>query len=505
MTDKYIGALDQGTTSSRFFIFDHDGRIVSYDQREHKQIYPQPGWVEHNPIEIWNNTCLVMKGALDKADIPPSSLAALGITNQRETTVCWNRDTGKPYGSALCWQDTRTRHICDRLAEGGGIDRFRKKTGLPLATYFSASKLNWLLDNTPGLIDAASRGEALFGTIDSWLVWRLTGGTGGGRHLIDISNASRTLLFNLNTLLWDEDLLRIFGVPQQMLPTVCASVDPEAYGTVKENSPLPQGLPITAVMGDQQASLFGHCCFDPGETKNTYGTGCFLLTNTAEMIVSSKHGLISTVGYQIENQPVIYALEGSIAVAGALVQWFRDNLCLINDSPEIESLASEVTDNGGLYYVPAFSGLFAPHWDSRARGIVAGITHSTNRSHLARAVLEATAFQTKEIFEAVEKDMKIKIPYLLVDGGMVENDLLMQFQADILDVPIIQPAVRETTALGAGYAAGLAVGFWRSRDELREKQQIRKRWESRMNADEREKLFSMWQRAVKRASLWLDD
>ena len=505
MKKPYVGALDQGTTSSRFILFDSDGSVVSSDQREHRQIFPEPGWVEHDPEEIWGNTCLVIRGALEKGNVSPADIAAIGITNQRETTLCWNRRTGKPYGNAIVWQDTRTREICTELASRGGIDRFRGKTGLPLATYFSAPKIQWLLSHVPALREDAEKGEALFGNMDAWLIWRLTGGTKGGRHLTDVTNASRTLLFNLHSLAWDDDLLTVFSIPRSMLPEVRPSIDTNLFGETDPEGPFERGIPISGVLGDQQSALFGQCCFEPGETKNTYGTGCFMLSNTGQKPVASKHGLLSTVAFKNGELPPVYALEGSVAVAGALVQWLRDNLGIIRSSAEVETLASKVPNNGGVYYVPAFSGLFAPYWRSDARGIVAGLTHSSSKAHIARAVLEATAFQTKEIFDAMEKDSGGKIPSLRVDGGMVANELLMQFQADILDIPVSAPEIRETTALGAAFSAGLAVGIWSSLEELKSIWRLAGRWESRMSRKTRQELTRCWRKAVKRTFGWLDE
>ncbi|HUV08917.1 MAG TPA: glycerol kinase GlpK [Spirochaetia bacterium] len=504
MKKKYIGALDQGTTSTRFLLFNRKGEAVSSHQLEHEQIYPQPGWVEHDPMAIWERAKQVIRGAFEKKGIPPSELEAMGITNQRETSVVWDRDTGKPYYNAIVWQDTRTRDICDGLSAEGGIDRFRKTTGLPISTYFSAPKLAWLFGNIPGLREASENGRACFGTIDTWLIWWLTGGPNGGRHVTDVTNASRTLLFNLESLGWDQDLLAVFDVPRPILPEVRPSIEPATFGTTTVEGFFPGPVPITGILGDQQAALFGQACFEPGESKNTYGTGCFMLTNTGERPVVSRHGLITTVAYKAGKQPARYALEGSVAIAGSLVQWFRDNLGLIGSSGEINDLASQVPDNGGIYFVPAFSGLFAPYWKADARGVIAGMTHSTNKGHLARAVLEATAFQTREIFDAMKLDSGRQIPSLKVDGGMVASELLMQFQADILGIPIIAPSTSETTALGACYAAGLGTGFWSGIEELKKNWTFRKKWEGEMSEEKKERIFRFWKKAVGRTFDWLE-
>ncbi len=504
MSKRYVGAIDQGTTSTRFLVFDKPGRIVSSHQLEHAQIHPQPGWVEHDPEAIWDNTRRVIEGALQKAGVQAEELAAIGVTNQRETTLIWNRKTGKPYYNAIVWQDTRTKDLCGELTEEGGPDRFRPKTGLPVSTYFSATKLSWLLQNIPETRADAEKGDALFGTMDTWLLWWLTGGPDGGKHVTDVTNASRTLLFNLEELSWDDELLAVFGIPPQVLPRILPSIAPGTFGETKLHGLSREPIPLTGILGDQQAALFGQACFAPGETKNTYGTGCFMLTNTGAQIVPSEYGLITTVAYQIGESRPAYALEGSVAIAGALVQWLRDNLGLIEQAQDIEALARGVPDNGGLYYVPAFSGLFAPYWKVNARGVMAGLTHSTNKGHLARAVLEATAFQTREIFEAMQKDTKTAIPSLKVDGGMVANELLMQFQADMLGIPVILPGVSETTALGACYAAGLATGFWADTDELRENWRQEREWTCRMPLEEREALYASWLKAVSRSFDWLD-
>lgn len=497
---KYVGAVDQGTTSTRFMIFDHKGQVVSVDQKEHEQIYPKPGWVEHNPMEVWERTQEVIAGALKKGGIDPKEIAAVGVTNQRETTVVWEKATGKPVYNAIVWQDTRTDQICNELAKDGGQDRFREKVGLPLATYFSGPKIKWILDNHKGLRDRAEKGELLFGNMDTWVIWNLTGGPKGGVHVTDVSNASRTMLMNLETLDWDPDMLKYMDVPRAVLPEVKASS--EVYGHCK-NSGL-EGVPVAGDLGDQQAALFGQTCFDPGEAKNTYGTGCFMLLNTGTKSVQSKNGLLTTLGYKIGNQPAVYCLEGSIAITGALVQWIRDNLKMIESSKDIEPLARTVEDNGGVYFVPAFSGLFAPYWKSDARGVIAGLTRYVNRGHIARAVLEATAFQTREVLDAMNKDSGVNLTALKVDGGMVFNELLMQFQSDILGVPVIRPTVAETTALGAAYAAGLAVGFWAKVDDLRANWGKDREWEPKMDAKDREKTYKKWKKAVTRTFEWED-
>ncbi len=469
---KYIGAIDQGTTSTRFILFDATSKVVAAAQKEHQQIYPQPGWVEHDPAEIWQATQDVIELALQQSGVSAREIAAIGTTNQRETTVLWNRKTGKPVANALVWQDTRVSDYVDELARDGGLDRFRAKTGLPLSTYFSGLKIRWLLDNVPGARKLAEAGEVLFGNIDSFLVWHLTGGSHGGLHITDVTNASRTQLMNLQTLAWDAELLKAFGIPRVMLPEIRSSS--ETYGEVNRGAL--KGVAVAGILGDQQAALVGQACFNSGEAKNTYGTGCFLLMNTGKRPVQSTCGLLTTVAYKVGDAPASYALEGSVAITGALVQWLRDNLGLINSSPEIETLARTVEDNGGVYFVPAFSGLYAPYWKHDARGVIAGLTRYANKGHLARAVLEATAFQTREVVEAMEKDSGIALDVLRVDGGMVENDLLMQFQADILNRPVVRPAIKETTSLGAAYAAGLAVGFFKNVDDLRERWSADRTW-----------------------------
>ena len=495
---QYIAAIDQGTTSTRCILFGQVGKIIASDQMEHAQIFPKPGWVEHNPIEIIENTYTVLRNVLQKADLTAKDIASIGITNQRETTIVWNRHTGLPYQNAIVWQDTRTAELCEILARRhGGQDRFRAKTGLPISVYFSGIKLRWLFDHIEGLYDEAVRGNLLFGTVDSWLIWNLTGGPNHGIHCTDVTNASRTMLMNLKTLTWDQEILDELDIPSAILPRIVPSS--AEFGRCRIDQ---AEIPITGVLGDQQAALFGQTCFTAGEVKNTYGTGCFMLLNTGSVPVQSKNGLITTVGYQIGNQPPVYCLEGSIAVTGALVQWLRDNLKMIASSSEIEALAREVPDNGDVYVVPAFSGLFAPYWRSDARGIIVGLTRFANRGHIARAVLEATAFQTQEVLEAMEKDSGVNIRMMKVDGGMVVNELLMQFQADILGVPIVRPQVAETTALGAAYAAGLAVGYWKNFSELRDNWAIDKTWIPQMDADQRIRLCARWKKAVTKSFDW---
>ena len=496
---QYVGALDQGTTSTRFMIFDHGGNVVAIDQKEHEQIYPKPGWVEHDAAEIWSRCVEVTRGALGKAGISAGDLAAVGITNQRETAVVWDRRTGKAVHNAIVWQDTRTDTIINEFAQDGGQDRLRGKTGLPLATYFSGPKVKWILDNVSGAREAADSGDLLFGNIDTWCIWNLTGGPDGGVHVTDVTNASRTLLFNYSTLSWDDEILELMGIPKSMLPTVKASS--EVYGKAKGDL---AGVPVAGDLGDQQAALFGQTCFSPGEAKNTYGTGNFMLLNTGTEAVPSKSGLLTTLGYKIGDQPAIYALEGSIAITGALVQWVRDNLGLIKTSNEIEELAATVEDNGGVYFVPAFSGLFAPYWKSEARGVIAGLTRYVNKGHIARAVLEATAWQTREVLDAMNADSGVDLTALKVDGGMVYDELLMQFQSDVLGVPVIRPKVAETTALGAAYAAGLAVGFWNAVEDLRANWVKDKEWQPKMDEAEREKEYRFWKKAVTRTFDWVE-
>jgi glycerol kinase len=497
---KYAAAIDQGTTSTRFMIFDHAGKVVGLDQKEHEQIYPKPGWVEHDALEIWKNTQAVIAGALARTGVSPKDIAAVGITNQRETTLVWDKTTGKPVYNAIVWQDTRTDTICNELAKTGGQDRFRAKVGLPLATYFSGPKIKWILDNVPGVRAKAERGQVLFGNIDTWVIWNLTGGPQGGVHVTDVTNASRTMLMNLETLDWDPEILKIMGVPRAMLPKIRASSEVYASASVGALA----GIPVAGDLGDQQAALFGQTCFSPGEAKNTYGTGCFMLLNTGTKPVASKNGLLTTLGYKIGDQPAVYALEGSIAITGALVQWLRDNLGLIEKSAEVEPLAATVADNGGIYFVPAFSGLFAPYWKNDARGAIVGMTRYINKGHIARAALEATAYQTREVLDAMNADSGVPLKALKVDGGMVFNDTLMQFQADILDVPVIRPTVAETTSLGAAYAAGLAVGFWEKVEDLRANWGKDREWCPEMEATQREHLYKDWKRAVTRTFDWVN-
>jgi len=495
---SYVGAIDQGTTSTRFIVFDQSGGIVATAQKEHQQIYPQPGWVEHDAEEIWQRTVEVITTAMH--GLRPEDLAAIGITNQRETTVVWNRKTGKPVRNAIVWQDTRVADYVDELSRDGGQQRFRGKTGLPLATYFSGLKIRWLLDHVPGVREQAAAGDALFGNIDSFLVWRLTGGPEGGVHVTDVTNASRTQLMNLQSLAWDPELLEVFGIPEAMLPRICSSSEvhaPALLGPVK-------GVPIAGILGDQQAALVGQTCFQPGEAKNTYGTGCFLLMNTGAAPVESHYGLLTTVAYKFGTEPATYALEGSVAITGALVQWLRDNLGLIETSADIESLARTEGDNGGVYFVPAFSGLYAPYWKNNARGVIVGLTRYANKGHLARAALEATAFQTREVVEAMEKDSGIELAALRVDGGMVGNDLLMQFQADLLNRRVVRPRVMETTALGAAYAAGLAVGFFKDIEELRARWAVDQTWTPAIEEGKRDEMYRLWKKAVTRSFDWVD-
>ncbi|MGD9332337.1 MAG: glycerol kinase GlpK [Desulfobacterales bacterium] len=501
--NSYIGAVDLGTTSNRFIIFDQQGRMVGLDQKEHEQIFPRPGWVEHDPMEIWRNTQAVIRGALGKCGLKGNALAAIGITNQRETAVVWDKRSGHPFYNAIVWQCTRTDGICNDLIADGGQDRFRAKTGLPIATYFSGPKIKWILDNVPEARAAADKGQALFGTIETWIIWWLTGGPSGGAHVSDVTNASRTLMMDLQTLTWDREILQTLGVPEQMLPRIVPSVDQDTWGHTLQEGPFKATVPVCGALGDQQAALVGQTCFEVGEAKNTYGTGCFLLLNTGHAPVASAHGLLTTLGYQVRGEKPVYCLEGSIAIAGALVQWFRDNLNLIDQAPQIEELALSVEDNGGAYIVPAFSGLFAPYWRSDARGAIVGLTRFVNKGHLARAVLEANAFQARDIVEAMNKDSGVALSSLKVDGGMVGNNLLMQFQSDILNVPVIRPAITETTALGAAYAAGLAVGYWSGRDDLRKNWSVDQTWKPRMGEAQREQAYRNWQKAVTRTFDWI--
>ena len=501
--DGYIGALDLGTTSNRFIIFDHQGQIAGVDQMEHAQIFPRPGWVEHDPVEIWENAGRVIKGAMGKVGITGGQMAAIGITNQRETAVVWHRQTGKPLCNAIVWQCTRTDRICQALAQEGGQDRFRATTGLPIATYFSGPKVKWILDNIPEAKAAADKGLALFGTIETWIIWQLTGGVAGGAHVSDVTNASRTLLMDLDTLQWDDEICRIMGIPRQMLPRIVPSIDKNTWGHTLKDGPLGATVPVCGALGDQQAALVGQTCFAVGEAKNTYGTGCFMLLNTGTTPVASTQGLLTTVAYQISGQKPVYCLEGSIAVAGALVQWLRDNLGLIATAAEVETLARTVDDNGGAYIVPAFSGLFAPYWRSDARGVIAGLTRYVNKGHLARAVLEANAYQTLDIMEAMQTDSGVALNSLKVDGGMVANELLMQFQADLLKVPVIRPTITETTALGAAYAAGLAVNFWDSMEALKQYWSVDRTWHPQMDDAVRQAGIQGWKKAVQRTFDWV--
>jgi len=490
----YVGAIDQGTTSTRFMVFDRSGNVVAAHQKEHRQIYPSPGWVEHDALEIWARTQEVIEGALAKGNLSAVDIAAVGVTNQRETTVIWDKNTGQPVCNAIVWQDTRTDAIISKFAKSGGQDRFRKKTGLPLATYFSGPKIKWILENVKGAKEKAKKGELLFGNMDAWIIWKLT-----GEHVTDVTNASRTMLMNLKSLDWDGEILKAMGIPRGLLPQIRSSS--EIYGDVK--SGVLKGISVAGDLGDQQAALFGQTCFKAGEAKNTYGTGCFMLMNTGKKPVQSKAGLLTTLAYKIGDADAVYALEGSIAITGALIQWLRDNLGLIQSSAEVEALAKSVEDNGGIYFVPAFSGLYAPYWKSDARGVIAGMTRYVNKGHIARAALEATAYQTREVLEAMETDSGVKLRSLKVDGGMVFNELLMQFQSDILNVPVVRPKVAETTALGAAYAAGLAVGFWKDTDELKQNWGKDKDWKPGMNAKTRTALYAGWKKAVTRAFGWL--
>ncbi len=501
---NYIAAIDQGTTGTRCILFDHSGRPVIWAYEEHEQIYPQPGWVEHNPLEIWEKTQRVIRQTLTQGNIPSGAIAAVGITNQRETTLVWDRRTGQPLYNAIVWQDTRTKGICDALALEGGQDRFRAVTGLPLATYFAGPKVKWMLDNVPAVRTAADKGDALFGTIDTWVIWWLTGGPHGGAHITDVTNASRTLLMDLKTLDWNADILRTLDIPRSMLPEIRSSSAPRPYGFTRKEGPFGESLPVTGNLGDQQAALVGQTCFTPGEAKNTYGTGCFMLLNTGTEIVPSASGLLTTLGYKFGDAPAVYALEGSIAITGALVQWLRDNLGFFDRAPQIEELARQVEDAGGMYIVPAFSGLFAPYWRSDARGVMVGLTRYITKNHICRAALEATAYQTRDVLEAMEKDSGVALTSLKVDGGMVANELLMQFQADVLGVPVVRPTVTETTALGAAYAAGLAVGFWEDLDALRQNWGVDKVFEPGMAAEKRAALYAGWQKAVQRTLDWVE-
>lgn len=504
MVKRFIAAIDQGTSSSRCMIFDRQGKVVSSAQIEHQQIFPQAGWVEHAPLEIWDCVQQVIKAALSKGNIASQDIAAVGVTNQRETTVIWNRNTGQPYYNAIVWQCTRSQDICNQLAKDGGLDRFRPRVGLPLSPYFSGPKIKWIFENIPGVREAADRGEAIFGNIDSWIIWWLTGGPHGGVHVTDVTNAGRTMLMDVNRLQWDTEMLRILDIPDQILPEIRPSSDPHFYGYTIKSGPFAASLPVCGDLGDQQASLVGQACYDAGETKNTYGTGCFMLMNTGDHPVTSRQGLLTTPGYKIGNAPAVYCLEGSVAIAGALVQWLRDNLGLFDRSSDIEPLAGTVEDNGGIYFVPAFSGLFTPYWRSDARGVIVGLTRFINKGHFARAALEASAYQTRDVLDVMEKESGSKITALKVDGGMVRNELLMQFQADILGVPVIRAEMSETTSLGAAYMAGLAVGFWDKLDDLRRNWKVSRTWEPSMDSRTARSLYQGWQKAVQRTFNWVE-
>ena len=500
----FIAAVDQGTTSSRCMLFNHAGEPVASVSREHRQHFPKPGWVEHDPLEIWDNSAACIREALQTAGLTAADIAAVGVTNQRETTVVWNRHSGTPYGNAIVWQDTRTDRLCQQLAEEGGQGRFQAQTGLPLATYFAGPKIRWLLDHVDGLRAAADKGDALFGTIDSWIIWHLTGGRHGGAHVTDVTNASRTLLMDLDGCRWNEGIAATLGIPLEMLPQIRPSSDPEPYGFTEVDGPFGGRIPVCGALGDQQAATVGQTCFAPGEAKNTYGTGCFMLLNTGTEIIHSRNGLLTTPCYRFGSAPTVYALEGSIAFAGSLVQWLRDQMGLIRSAADIEALARTVADNGGLYFVPAFSGLFAPYWRSDARGVMVGMTRALERGHFARAVLEATAYQTREVLDAMNADSGVPLTALKVDGGMVANELLMQTQADILGVPVIRPKVNESTALGAAYAAGLAVGFWRDTDELRANWGMDKQWLPSRDDGPRTHGYAQWKKAVTRSFDWVE-
>ena len=500
----YIGALDQGTTSTRFMIFDHGGNEIARDQLEHEQILPQAGWVEHNPLEIWDRTQDVIRGAMQKAGLVASDLAAMGITNQRETAVVWNPKTGQPYYNAIVWQDTRTDQIAAALERSGKGDVIRKKAGLPPATYFSGGKVQWILENVDGVREAAERGEAVFGNMDTWCIWLLTGGVDGGSHVTDVTNASRTMLMNLETLDWDDELLSFFNIPRQMLPQIRPSSDPAGYGTTRSNGPVGGEVLLCGDLGDQQAATVGQVCYGPGEAKNTYGTGNFMLLNTGGEIVPSNAGLLTTPCYKMGNQAAIYALEGSIAVTGSAVQWLRDQLGIIRNASEIEGLANSVSDNGGMYFVPAFSGLFAPYWRSDARGAIVGMSRFNNKGHFARATLEAICYQTKDVLNAMVQDSGVELALLKVDGGATVNKTLMQLQADILGVPVVRPVVAETTSLGAAYAAGLAVGFWNSLEETVSNWNMDQRWDPQWSTEQREEGYANWKKAVERTLNWIE-
>jgi glycerol kinase len=499
---RYAAAVDQGTTGTRFMVFSHDGRVVSSDYQEHEQIYPKPGWVEHDPMEIWSKTLAVTKGAMDKGGVAASDLAAIGITNQRETAVVWEKATGKPVYNAIVWQDTRTRDICQELIDEGFEDTVKTRTGLVVATYFSGPKVKWILDNVDGAQRRAENGELLFGNIDTWLIWWLTGGPNGGAHVTDYTNASRTMLMDLRKLDWDDEILRRLGVPRQMLPEIRPSSDPDRYGDTGSVDAVGGAVPVCGDLGDQQAAVFGQTCYDVGEAKNTYGTGNFMLLNTGREAIPSKNGLLTTAAYGLKKGECTYALEGSIAITGAAVQWLRDNLKLISGAAETEALAQEVEDSGGAYFVPAFSGLFAPYWDMYARGAIVGLTRYVDRRHLVRATLESVCYQTLDVAEAMEQDSGVPVKTLKVDGGMVQNNFLMQLQADILGTRVVRPTVSETTALGASYAAGLAVGFWSSLDELRSNWQVDRTWEPGWSEEQRQSGKAQWRKAVERTRDW---
>ncbi|ACY96797.1 MULTISPECIES: glycerol kinase GlpK [Thermomonospora] len=500
----FVGAVDQGTTSTRFMIFDHGGNEVARHQLEHEQILPRAGWVEHNPVEIWERTRTVIETALNKADLTARDLAALGITNQRETAVVWNRRTGRPYYNAIVWQDTRTDRIAAALERDGRGEVIRRKAGLPPATYFSAGKVQWILENVPGVREAAEAGEALFGTIDTWLLWNLTGGVDGGVHVTDVTNASRTMLMDLETLEWDEELLSFFGIPRAMLPQIRPSSDPAGYGVTRADGPLGGEVPLSGALGDQQAATVGQVCFEPGQAKNTYGTGNFLLLNTGTEPVRSRHGLLTTVCYRFGDAKPVYALEGSIAVTGSAVQWLRDQLRIISTAAQSEILARQVDDNGGVYFVPAFSGLFAPYWRSDARGVIVGLSRYNNAAHIARATLESICYQTRDVVEAMQQDSGVVLDVLRVDGGVTANDLCMQIQADVLGVPVSRPVVAETTALGAAYAAGMATGFWKSTEELVRNWNEDRRWLPQWDDEQRAAGYAGWKKAVERTLDWVD-
>lgn len=504
MTTAYVAAIDQGTTGTRFMIFNHAGQVVASAYQEHQQIYPKPGWVEHDPDEIWNVTCQVIRRALDESDINPQQVLGIGITNQRETTIVWDRTTGQPLCNAIVWQCTRTRDICQGLIQHGLEPLIRERTGLVVATYFSGPKIKWILDHVPGVREKAKRGQALFGNVDTWLIWNLTGGVNGGVHVTDYSNASRTMLMNLHTLDWDDEILAVLDIPRAMLPTIRPSSDREFYGYTATDGPLAARIPVCGDLGDQQAALVGQTCFAPGEAKNTYGTGCFMLLNIGEEIVLSKSGLLTTVAYGFEPGHCIYALEGSIAITGAAVQWLRDNLGLIKSAAETEEIARSVEDTGGIYFVPAFSGLFAPYWDMDARGAILGITRYVTKAHLVRATLEAICYQTREVLDAMHADAGLKLHSLKVDGGAVVNNFLMQLQSDILGVQVVRPTVQETTALGAAYAAGLASGLWKNVEELRENWTVDHVFTPQWDEEKREAGYRGWRKAVQRAMHWVE-